>query len=59
MKIKRIGIYKMDFLSFKTFISTEALIGFYYLGAIILPIFSINSGDSLLNQKIKQLPFTK
>ena len=49
----------MDFLSFKTFISTEALIGFYYLGAIILPIFSINSGDSLLNQKIKQLLFTK
>lgn len=30
----------MDFLSFKTFISTEALIGFYYLGAIILPVFS-------------------
>lgn len=30
----------MDFLTFKTFISTEALIIFYYLGAIILPIFS-------------------
>ena len=29
-----------DFLTFKTFISTEALIIFYYLGAIILPIFS-------------------
>jgi len=28
----------MDFLTFKTFISTEALIIFYYLGAIILPI---------------------
>ena len=38
--LERIGIYKMDFLSFKTFISTEALIGFYYLGAIILPVFS-------------------
>ena len=30
----------MDFLTFKTFISTDALIIFYYLGAIILPIFS-------------------
>ena len=29
----------MDFFTFKTFISTEALIIFYYLGAIILPIF--------------------
>ena len=29
----------MDFLTFKTFISTEALIIFYYLGAIILPVF--------------------
>jgi len=28
----------MDFLTFKTFISTEALIAFYYFGAIILPI---------------------
>ena len=28
----------MDFLTFKTFISTEALIVFYYLGALILPI---------------------
>jgi len=28
----------MDFLTFKTFISTEALIIFYYLGALILPI---------------------
>lgn len=28
----------MDFLTFKTFISTEALIIFYYLGAVILPI---------------------
>ena len=28
----------MDFLTFKTFISTEALIIFYYLGAITLPI---------------------
>lgn len=27
----------MDFLTFKTFISTEALIIFYYLGALILP----------------------
>lgn len=28
----------MDFLTFKTFISTEALIVFYYIGAVILPI---------------------
>lgn len=28
----------MDFLTFKTFISTETLIIFYYLGAIVLPI---------------------
>ena len=28
----------MDFLTFKTFISTEALIIFYYIGALILPI---------------------
>lgn len=28
----------MDFLTFKSFISTEALIIFYYLGAIILPV---------------------
>lgn len=28
----------MDFLTFKTFISSEALIMFYYIGALILPI---------------------
>lgn len=28
----------IDFLRFKTFISTEALIVFYYIGALILPI---------------------
>ena len=28
----------MDFLTFKSFISTEILIIFYYLGALILPI---------------------
>jgi len=28
----------MDFLTFKSFISTEALILFYYLGALVLPI---------------------
>jgi len=28
----------MDFLTFKTFISTEALIAFYYIGAFILPV---------------------
>ncbi len=28
----------MDFLTFKSFISIEALIIFYYVGAIILPI---------------------
>jgi hypothetical protein len=27
----------MDFLSFKSFISTEVLIIFYYIGAVILP----------------------
>ena len=27
----------MDFLTFKSFISTEVLIVFYYIGAIILP----------------------
>ncbi|HIO92264.1 MAG TPA: DUF4282 domain-containing protein [Leucothrix mucor] len=28
----------VDFLSFKSFISTEVLIIFYYMGAIILPV---------------------
>ena len=28
----------MDFLTFKTFISTEALIIFYYIGVVILPV---------------------
>lgn len=28
----------MDFLTFKAFISTEVLILFYYLGALILPL---------------------
>lgn len=28
----------MDFLTFKSFISTEVLIVFYYLGAIVVPI---------------------
>ena len=28
----------MDFLTFKSFISTEVLIIFYYLGALILPM---------------------
>jgi len=28
----------MDFLTFKSFISTEVLIIFYYLGAVIMPI---------------------
>lgn len=30
--------YMMDFLTFKKFISTDALIVFYYIGSIILPI---------------------
>lgn len=30
----------MDFFTFKTFISIEVLIIFYYLGAIVLPVFS-------------------
>jgi hypothetical protein len=28
----------MDFLTFRSFISTEALIVFYYIGAIMLPV---------------------
>jgi len=28
----------MDFLTFKSFISTEVLMMFYYIGALILPI---------------------
>jgi len=28
----------MDFLTFKSFISTEVLIIFYYLGALVMPI---------------------
>jgi len=28
----------MDFLTFKSFISTEVLIMFYYIGALILPV---------------------
>jgi len=28
----------MDFLTFKSFISTETLIVFYYIGAIIMPV---------------------
>lgn len=28
----------MDFLTFKSFISTEVLIIFYYLGALVLPV---------------------
>ena len=28
----------MDFLTFKDFISIPALIGFYYLGAVVMPI---------------------
>jgi hypothetical protein len=28
----------MDFITFKSFISTEVLIVFYYIGAIILPV---------------------
>ena len=28
----------MDFLTFKSFISTEVLIVFYYLGAIVMPV---------------------
>ena len=29
----------MDFLTFKTFISIPVLIGFYYMGAIVMPMF--------------------
>ena len=31
-------MYTMDFLTFKSFISTEVLIIFYYLGALVMPI---------------------
>ena len=30
----------MDFLTFKSFISIEVLILFYYMGALVLPIFA-------------------
>ena len=29
----------MDFLTFKDFISIPVLIGFYYLGAVVMPVF--------------------
>jgi hypothetical protein len=29
----------VDFLSFKSFISIPVLIGFYYLGAVVMPVF--------------------
>ena len=29
----------MDFLTFKDFISIPVLIGFYYMGAVVMPIF--------------------
>ena len=29
----------MDFLTFKTFVSPMALIFFYYMGAVVMPIF--------------------
>ena len=38
----------MDFLSFKSFISTEILIIFYYLGAVFLPVFAWLLGKCLL-----------
>ena len=37
----------MDFLTFKSFISTEVLILFYYIGAIILPVVTWHLVTSL------------
>jgi hypothetical protein len=44
----------MDFLTFKSFISTEALIVFYYIGAVILP-FGIWFLFTWLIRKVKLL----
>ncbi|WP_121626547.1 DUF4282 domain-containing protein [Poseidonibacter antarcticus] len=50
----------MDFLTFKTFISTEALIIFYYLGAIILPLFTwILLTWVIKKNKLFNIPYTK
>ena len=38
--IKLEGVGKMDFITFKSFISIPVLISFYYLGAFILPFFT-------------------
>lgn len=40
----------MDFLTFKQFISTEVLIIFYYLGAIVLPVSLLFLGKWLLRE---------
>ena len=42
----------MDFLTFKTFLSIEVLIIFYYLGALVLPVF-VWSLSSWIIQKYK------
>lgn len=39
----------LDFLTFKTFISQDALILFYYFGAVILPLFAWLLAKKLLN----------
>jgi len=52
--------HKVDFLLFKTFISTKALIFFYYFGAIFIPLFVYFSKDWLVKniyfiKKIKEI----
>jgi len=44
----------IDFLTFKTFISIDILILFYYIGAVIIPI-SMWLGKSYLQRKFKIL----
>ncbi len=46
----------MDFLTFKTFLSIEVLIIFYYLGAVVLPVF-VWSLSSWVMQKYKIADF--
>ena len=46
----------MDFLTFKAFISTEVLIVFYYIGAVVLP-FLIWSLSKWVIQKYKIVDF--
>jgi len=40
----------MEFLTFESFISTEALIIFYYIGAVLIPVGIVLSGKWLLRK---------